>query len=68
MHTINVRKPNGRYRVVCGIQVVVEEPLSPAQKSALAASQARSAITRPAVPAHRIDATAGGRFQGWRCP
>jgi hypothetical protein len=70
----NVRN-NGHkiFRVVCGVRVPVEAParsLTPAQRSALAASrsQSRLAITRPAVPAPRIDATAGGRFQGFRVP
>lgn len=59
------RKAGGSYRVVCGIRVLVEPP-TPAQESVLAESL-RSA-TRPAVPAPRIDATAGGRFQGFRVP
>jgi hypothetical protein len=66
MHTINVRKPNGRYRIARGAPVV-EVPLTTAQKSALEASQARSTITRPAMLATRIDAK-GQRFQGWRVP
>jgi hypothetical protein len=74
--------PSGRYGLA--LQPATELPLRPCQRQALEESQASAglflvpgAALQPFAPAAAeswspkaplIDATAGGRFQGWRVP
>jgi hypothetical protein len=68
-------QPSGRYSLAvlpCDDGPVSEAPLSPAQADALASYAQPFKAERPSgawsPKAPLIDATAGGRFLGWRVP